>query len=104
MEITAELLSFIAGSGISVILSVLTFIPRWQAAWDSFNDKQKQAINGVLVVMVAVAIASLSCFGAVDWIACNEGGLVSLLLSVVAALGGNATMFISTRRVLRNDA
>ena len=103
MEITPEILSFVAGMAISIIMSALTFVPSWQKTWEGFSDKQRQSINAAAVAVVAVVIGVSSCQGWVDWSSCNENGWVSLGLSVAAALGGNVTAFKSTKHIIRKS-
>lgn len=101
MEITAQLLSGLAGAFLSALLSIMNLWPRAGQWWEQFNDAQKQTINGVFVVSIALIIFALSCFNVIDWITCNESGLVSVVTSVAAALTGNTVFFRSFGKAIK---
>lgn len=96
VQITPILISTVAGSLLSLVLFVLEiFSPRF----DNLPDNKKQGINVLLILVVTVGIALLSCFSEIVFIACTQLGLFELATMMMSAMIGNAGTYVSLNKV-----
>ena len=93
--LTSQGLSTAAGAAVSILLMFLPLVPGMKAKWEALADEQKQAVNIVILVLVAVGAGLASCFGGFDFMECTKAGWLDLLGNLVYAIIGNAGVFIT---------
>lgn len=88
-----ELLSMIAGSFVSLTISLLNTIPAFKSKWELMSKTQKQALNVLLLFVVVVVVYSISCVTD-GWVLidCDATGILQLLfLYLIAIISNSAT-------------
>jgi len=108
---SAESLSFIAGSVLSMLFS---YWPGLNTKFAGLSSEVKRLIMLGLLVLVAAGVYGLGCsgFGAEFGIVvtCDRGGLVGLISSLAIAVIANQSVFaitpktVAVREVLRDAA
>ena len=87
----------------AVILSLLfSYLPGLSTWYGNLTAAVKQAIMGVLLIVIAVVIYLMACAGfASDFnlsIACTRAGAVELLNVLIAALVANQATYVITKK------
>jgi hypothetical protein len=97
--VSPEVLAGIAGTILSL---AFTYIPGLNDKYDALSKASKQAVMGVLLVIITVAIFGLACSGfAADFnlaVSCDRGGAVSAFNILLAALVANQSVYVLTRK------
>lgn len=92
---------------LAVLLGILTslgfgYIPGLRAWYDTLAADRKAAVMGICLVLIAAAVAGLSCSGVVVTVSCDKSGLLALFDALISALLANqATYLIAVRPVKR---
>ena len=93
---SAENLGAIAGVVLSLLFSYIPGLSDWFAGLDKGN---KQALMGVLLVLVAAGVFGLNCAHLFDFgLACSTAGAVDFVQVLIAALVANQGMYLITKK------
>jgi len=92
---TADQLSAIAGIVLSLVFSYVPGISDW---FEALEKKYKQALMGVLLIVVAGTIFGLSCGGVVDVVVCDKAGALGLVVVLIEALVANQAIYLITKK------
>ena len=90
-----DLLASIAAIVLSLAFSYIPGLSDW---FDPLPATKKQAIMGVLLVLVASGVFGLSCGGIVSTVTCDKQGALGLLQVLITALVANQGVYRLTRR------
>jgi len=92
---TADGLSAIAGVVLSLVFSYVPGIKCW---FETLESQEKQALMGVLLVIVALGVFGVSCARVIDTgIGCTQGGAIGLVQVLIAALVSNQSTYLLTK-------
>lgn len=93
------LLSDVIAGWAGVILSVLLeWFPKWDAWFHELTNSQRRAVTAAAIVLVGVAVGSLSCAGWLDWLSCDANGWRAVLGAIFMALIGSQGAHPLTKR------
>lgn len=101
MNVSPEQISAIAGAVISVVLLLLPIFPKYADWWNKLTDAQKQSVNVIAMVVVAVGIGGLSCAGVIALVSCTVDGLFELVKALLYAIMGNAATFVTLNKAMK---
>lgn len=88
----AEFLAYIAGIALSLIFS---YIPLAQKYYDALDAIAKRLVMAGLLLLVAVAVYGLSCWGVISgYVECTQTGLVSTIGFFIDALIANQAAYL----------
>lgn len=91
---TADQLAGIAGVALSLVFS---YAPGVKDAFDGLTSAYKQAVMGVLLIVVAGAVFGLSCGGIVDAVVCDQAGALGFVAILIEALIANQGIYLITK-------
>jgi len=98
--LTAEELGVIAGVVLSLVFAYIPGVKNW---FDKLESKHKQAVMGVVLVLVAISIFGLACYGVVDVVKCTQAGALGLLRVLIGALVGNQSVYSATKYLTKKS-
>ena len=92
---SGERLASIAGIVLSLVFSYIPGVKDW---FDKLAPSMKQAVMGGLLIVTALVIFGLSCAGLDIGVVCSADGAVGFLWVLIAALIGNQSMYLITKK------
>lgn len=93
---TAEQLSMVAGTVLSLLFSYVPGLKTW---YDSLSGQWKSCIMAVALIVVAAAIFAVSCGGVFDWVECTQDGAKGLVSILILALMANQSTYLITKEM-----
>lgn len=94
IDLTPQGLSILAGGLISILVMLLPLVPVLKNKWDAATDEQKQAVNVIALLVVALGAGLASCFGGFDFMECTRQGWLNLAGNLFYAIIGNASVTV----------
>lgn len=87
-EASSEVLILLSGGILSLFFM---YFPKWRVQFAELPSEQKQIINLVLIILLAVGAFVMTCtnFYLIPGILCTKNGVLQLLIYVFLAGGGN---------------
>ncbi len=95
MTMTAETLSLIVGTALSLAFSYLPGLRDW---FESQSASVKQLVMGVLLMVFSVGVFALACAQLNEAVTCDKPGALGLVDVLLKALVANQATYLITRR------
>jgi len=92
---TATELSAIAGVVLSLVFSYIPGVKNW---FDGLESVFKQAVMGGVLIFVTGVIFGLACYGVIVAVECTQAGALGLIMALIAALAGNQSTYLITKK------
>ena len=97
--VTVDFLAGIAGAILSL---AFTYIPGLNDKYGALSKQAKQAVMGVLLIVISLVLFGLACSGfAADFhlgVSCDRVGAVSMFNILLYALMANQSVYVLTRQ------
>ena len=90
MDLSAETISAIAGAALSLLFAYLPGLSGWFTGLT--GDYKRLVMAGSLLLTCGV-ILGLSCASLLNWVTCDQSGIVKMVTLFVSALIGNQTAY-----------
>ena len=88
---TAEFLASIAGIVISLLFSYIPGLSTWYA---TLTSQYRSLLMAGVLLLCAAAVFGLSCAKMLDYVTCDQAGVIALVKIFIAALIANQATFV----------